>query len=111
MKGQNLLTEMYSALEADVPVSKETSFNEKLQQSLLKSKKLVVCGQAMSHCVNYTLRDIVTNWPKERRADITLLSDCASSVPGFEAAADEFQNDMNESGIKICTAAELFADS
>jgi nicotinamidase-related amidase len=95
-KGQNLLTEMYSALEADVPVSKETSFNQALQESLLESRKLLVCGQAMSHCVNYTLRDIVDKWPKERRNEITLLTDCASAVPGFEKAAEEFQEEMKK---------------
>lgn len=107
-KGQNLLTEMYSALEADVPVSKETSFNQALQESLLESRKLLVCGQAMSHCVNYTLRDIVDKWPKERRNEITLLTDCASAVPGFEKAAEEFQEDMKKAGIRLATAAEAF---
>lgn len=107
-KGQNLLTEMYSALEADVPVSKDTTFNEALQKSLLQSRNLLVCGQAMSHCVNYTLRDIVDNWPTERRNEITLLTDCASAVPGFEKAAEEFQEDMKRAGIRLATAAEAF---
>ncbi|KAI2488795.1 hydrolase [Fragilaria crotonensis] len=107
-KGQNLLTEMYSALEADVPVSKETSFNEPLLESLLTSKKLLVCGQAMSHCVNYTLRDIVHRWPSERRNEITLLTDCASAVPGFEDAAEQFQEDMKEAGVCLAVAANAF---
>lgn len=107
-KGQNLLTEMYSALEAEVPVSKETSFNQELQDSLLKSDKLLVCGQAMSHCVNYTLRDIVGKWPQERRKDITLLTDCASAVPGFEGAAEQFQQDMKTAGIRLAEAVEAF---
>jgi nicotinamidase/pyrazinamidase len=108
MKGQNLLTEMYSALEADVPVSKETSFNQELQASLLTSDKLLVGGQAMSHCVNYTLRDIVDKWPEDRRKNVTLLTDCASAVPGFEAVAEQFEVDMKAAGVRLATASEAF---
>jgi nicotinamidase/pyrazinamidase len=101
MKGQNLLTEMYSALAADVPVTRDTAFNEKLQVSLMESSKLLVCGQAMSHCVNYTLRDIVSRWPSDRLSHIYLLTDCGSAVPGFEAAAEAFQNDMVNAGVQL----------
>ena len=107
-KGQNLLTEMYSALEADVPVSRDTSFNQPLLDSLTKSSTLLVCGQAMSHCVNYTLRDIVHKWPLDRRKDITLLTDCASAVPGFEDAAAQFQQDMETAGIRLAVASNAF---
>lgn len=107
-KGQHLLTEMYSALEADVPVSKDTQWNKTLQELLLKSDQLLVCGQAMSHCVNYTLRDIVSHWPKEELGKITLLTDCASAVPGFEAAAETFQHDMKVMGIQLKAASEIF---
>eukprot|EP00978_Attheya_sp_CCMP212_P032175 scaffold124175_cov49-Attheya_sp.AAC.4 len=106
-KGQNLLTEMYSALAAEVPVSTSTSFNSILFESLRQSNTLLVCGQAMSHCVNYTLRDIVENWPTEERDKIFLLTDCASAVPEFEAAADIFMKDMKESGVNLCTSEEL----
>lgn len=107
MKGQNLLTEMYSALEADVAVSKDTSFNERLFESLVKSKRLIICGQAMSHCVNYTARDIVARWPADRASQVVLLTDCASAVPGFEAAAETFKKDMQVKGVKLCTASEI----
>mmetsp|Transcript_802 Transcript_802/g.1233 ORF Transcript_802/g.1233 Transcript_802/m.1233 type:complete len:294 (+) Transcript_802:47-928(+) len=106
-KGQNLLTESYSALSAEVPVNETTSFDKKVMNSLLKSKELLVAGQAMSHCVNYTLRDIVENWPKERLSEITLLTDCASAVPGFEGAAEEFQKDMKEAGISLLPSSEV----
>jgi nicotinamidase/pyrazinamidase len=55
----------------------------------------------MSHCVNYTLRDIVDHWPKDQTNKITLLKDCASSVPGFEAAAETFVNDMIGAGVVV----------
>ena len=101
LKGQNILTEMYSALAADVPVSTDTAFNAALQDSLYKTDRLFVCGQAMSHCVNYTLRDIVEHWPKEETSKICLLKDCASPVPGFEKAAATFVSDMENAGVQI----------
>jgi len=107
-KGQHLLTEMYSALEADVPVSGRTAFNEPLFDSLLRgSDRLLVCGQAMSHCVNYTVRDIVSRWPSERMDRITLLVDCASSVPGFESASEAFLKDMEREGIQIVKSTDV----
>jgi nicotinamidase/pyrazinamidase len=109
LKGQNLLTEMYSALEADVPTTQSTSFNKELQTSMETSDRLLVCGQAMSHCVNYTLRDIVSHWPKEEMSKISLLTDCTSAVPGFEAAAETFRKDMRVVGVVLQTAAEAFS--
>lgn len=108
LKGQHLLTEMYSALAADVPVSKDTAFNETLQSSLEQSDRLIVCGQAMSHCVNYTMRDIVNHWPKNEASKIELLTDCASPVPGFEDAAALFQKDMEQAGIKLRISSSVF---
>jgi nicotinamidase-related amidase len=102
LKGQNLLTEMYSALAAEVPVCSETKFNDKLRDRLLQSDRLIVCGQAMSHCVNYSMRDIVDHWPKEKVSNIVLATDCSSAVPGFEQAADAFQKEMKDAGVCLC---------
>lgn len=107
LKGQTLLTEMYSALEADVPVNKETSFNEELQESIRISGALLVCGQAMSHCVNYTLRDIVSRLDSRQIPNVTLLTDCASAVPGFEESAKDFMNDMESAGVQLKLSTTL----
>jgi len=107
-KGENLLTENYSCLCADVPVSSSTSFHTGLHGSLMTSSQLLVAGQAMSHCVNYTLRDIISKWPADKCSKVCLLTDCASPVPGFEEAADKFTKDMEEAGVKLCVAAQAF---
>ena len=108
LKGQNLLTEMYSALEADVPVSVDTAFNHDFHQKLLQSEQLIVCGQAMSHCVNYTVRDIVLHWPVDQMSKIVVLTDCASAVPGFEDAALSFQKDMESVGVQLKLSSDAF---
>lgn len=109
-KGQNLLTEMYSALRAEIPVDKSTSFSKTLMNDLLKSERILICGQAMSHCVNFTVRDILAHWPSERRSDLFLLVDCASPVPGFENAASSFVNDMKAAGVTVRSSTSIWGN-
>jgi nicotinamidase/pyrazinamidase len=117
MKGQNILTEMYSAMAAEVPITTATAFCEDLQADLVGSssedsrrghgRRLLVCGQASSHCVNHTVRDIVAHWPADRRNDeIVVLSDCTSAVPGFETAAELFRADMTAAGVQFLTSTD-----
>lgn len=108
LKGQNILTESYSALEADVPVDRRTSFDSEVQNSLEASDRLLVCGQAMTHCVNYTLRNIVEHWPKDKVSNITLLTNCASMIPGFEEAGESFMKDMQDAGVVLSASTQAF---
>lgn len=62
----------------------------------------MICGQALSHCVNYTVRDIVSQWSSS--TSIILLKDCMSSVPGFEEAGEKFLQDMIKVGVKVDTS-------
>lgn len=73
----NNYTEMYSAIEAEVPVPSDpqTQTNKTLVHLLKDSSKVVVCGQAMSHCVNYTTRDILRDWDPRNTSDIIILTD------------------------------------
>ena len=109
MKGQNLLTEMYSAMKADVEVESDesTKFNQVFFDELQNSEKLLVCGQAMSHCVNFTVRDIVGKWDEVRLGDLVLLTDCASSVPGFEESGSKFLKEMSEKGVTCVGSLEI----
>lgn len=110
----NLYTEMYSAIEADVPVPSDyrTKRNTELLAELEKARKLFVCGEALSHCVNYTVRDIVQEWQKDGldTSKIVLLDDCASNVTGFEAAGAQFITDMKKEGVTLTKAQELCDD-
>ena len=57
-KGENCLTEMYSAIEAEVPIPTDpnTQTNTGLIAKLKLASKLLICGQAKSHTVNYTTK-------------------------------------------------------
>lgn len=110
LKGQNCLTEMYSALKADVEIEGDcsTKINTALIESLQTYDKVLVCGEALSHCVNFTTRDLVDHWPKENLSKICILKDAASSVAGFEKAGEEFLQDMKDKGCTITTTSEVF---
>mmetsp|Transcript_9285 Transcript_9285/g.14031 ORF Transcript_9285/g.14031 Transcript_9285/m.14031 type:complete len:318 (+) Transcript_9285:44-997(+) len=90
MKGQNLLTEMYSALKAEVEISPETSLNKELLESLKLSDRILICGQALSHCVNYTTRDLMDNMKESERYKVEVLKDCSSCVYQCEKDGEEF---------------------
>jgi nicotinamidase/pyrazinamidase len=91
LKGQNVHTEMYSALQAEVvvPGDQSTCLNSGLIARLSSKERILVCGQAKSHCVNFTVRDLVENlgWPKEELHRIWLLEDVMSSVSGWPPPA------------------------
>jgi nicotinamidase-related amidase len=93
MKGQNCLTEMYSAIKADYQMLNdpktqpdallraELENTDKVQMKCLASYffnafvQLLVCGQALSHCVNSTFTDILSTYPAIQRKNLVLLTD------------------------------------
>jgi len=109
MKGQNCLTEMYSAIMAEVPMPDDlsTHLNSKLLRRLQSSRQIVVCGQALSHCVNFTVRDLVDHWRSDP-SRILLMRDGCSSVTSFEAAGDNFVAEIAAAGVKIIKSTDNF---
>jgi nicotinamidase-related amidase len=100
IKGRNPLTENYSVLRPEVG-SEETGaviepVNRKLVDHLLSFDRVIVAGEAKSHCVAWTVEDLlaeaVVRDPALARR-IVLLEDCTSPVvvPGvvdFTDSAD-----------------------
>ncbi|OWZ08484.1 hypothetical protein PHMEG_00018966 [Phytophthora megakarya] len=109
MKGSSPFTEHYSALRAEYELSYDpsTSLNTALIKSLQRANKVVIVGEALSHSVNYTVRDLVAAWPKSRRSDLIILTDCSSPVPGFDERAKQFLRDMAAKGVTLMTSANF----
>lgn len=55
---------MYSAIEAEVqiPSDPSTHIDWDLLKRLKYAKQVLICGQAKSHCVNYTIKSIMKYW-------------------------------------------------
>ena len=85
LKGTNPYTEHYSAVRAEVPLDMypetqaNVAFLEKLEPSghAGEGDRIFVAGEASSHCVGATVRDIVKLRPHLARR-MTLLSDAMS---------------------------------
>ena len=101
MKGTNNLTEMYSALKAEVEISAETCLNKKLLERLKLSDRILICGQALSHCVNYTTRDLIDNMIDSEKHKVEVLKDCCSCVAGCEESGNEFLDYVSAQGGKV----------
>ncbi|MEA5619151.1 isochorismatase [Cronbergia sp. UHCC 0137] len=87
MKGENPLTENYSILRPEVllgfdgqPIANK---NTSLIKQLLEFDAVIIAGQAKSHCVAWTIDDLLT---EIQQVDVTLtkkiylLEDCTSPV-------------------------------
>jgi nicotinamidase-related amidase len=106
LKGNNALTENYSVLRPEVLVGSDgqaiAQKNATLIQTLLDFDRVVIAGQAKSHCVAWTIADLLTEIQARDASladKIYLLEDCTSPVvvPGIvdfteeaEAAFDRF---------------------
>ena len=102
-KGMNVWTEHYSAVKAEVEDTEDpaTGLNKGLLEGLKNPafEKILIAGEALSHCVASTVRDIAENIDDVSR--LVLLKDCCSSVPGCESLGEAFINDLTLKGMEL----------
>jgi nicotinamidase-related amidase len=121
-KGQSPLTENYSALAPEVDHDPEGKLlvgrDQELLDHLLGFDLLLVAGQAKSHCVAWTVADLLGEIERRDRARarrIWLLEDCSSAVcvPGvvdYTDAADAAYARFAGAGMRIVTSDALLAE-
>ncbi len=105
-KGSNLWTEHFSAVQAEVPDAgdPDTQVNTRLIDTLEKADLILLAGEAGSHCLANTVRDIAGNFSDPSFVKkMVLLEDATSPVPGFEAYQDAFLKDMVALGMQRST--------
>jgi nicotinamidase-related amidase len=119
IKGGNPLTENYSVLRPEVlegfdgnPIAEK---NAKFIDKLLDFDAVIIAGQAKSHCVAWTIDDLLTeilardpNWAKK----VYLLEDCTSPVvvPGvvdFTEQADAAYQRFAAAGMNVVKSTQL----
>lgn len=84
-----------------------TAFDVELFSQLRVADKLLICGQASSHCVKFTVEDLLKYWPGEDRSKLTILEDGCSPVAGYERVAYQFFQEMEKKGLTITTCSEV----
>lgn len=137
-KGMNCLTEMYSAIKADVELKTDPQTQENVAlldelevAGLDENSKLIICGEASSHCVNCTARDIIADWlmksgqGTDKAAferwkfrtgketlnlnfkNIIILSDGCSPVSGYEEDSEQLKKFCRKNKAQVIEIAEL----
>jgi nicotinamidase-related amidase len=118
IKGDNPLTENYSVLRPEIQTGVNgttiAEANTDLVDKLLSFDAIILAGQAKSHCVAWTLTDLLDDI---KRVDanlaqkIYLLEDCTSPVviPGvidYSAQADQAFRRFAEAGMHIVRSTD-----
>ena len=111
-KGSNIYTEHYSAIRAEVPDPKDptTQVNTQLIQTLMEADLILVAGEAGSHCLANTVRDIATEFGDDKYVSkLILLQDATSPVGGFEFLQDNFVTEMVARGMQLSTTVDVLS--
>ena len=113
-KGLSKWTEHYSAIQAEVPdpLDLTTLCNMSLINELVRADKILIAGEAGSHCVANTVKDIADIFSSDFSCynginKLTLLTNSTSPVPGFEQLQTDFIKDMIARGMGISTCEEV----
>ncbi len=122
IKGNQPFTEHYSVIGPEVtkgPRGEELGrHNPAFAEQLKTVDALIIAGQAKSHCVAWTISDLLYDLRKIDPAlanKVYLLEDCTSPVvvPGadFTAAADEAFAEFALAGMHVVKSTDPFLDS
>lgn len=86
VKGQDPLSEMYGVIKPEYDTN--GYINLDFLNKLEKFDKVIIGGEAKSHCVMESIKQILEHY--ENRPEVTekiyILEDCMSIIPGFEDA-------------------------
>lgn len=108
-KGDNIWTEHYSAVRAEVPDPDDpnTDINIPFIEMLREADVIGIAGEALSHCVANTVRDIAEILGDENISRLVLIEDATSPVKGFEKLAADFVNEMVARGMRISNTRDF----
>lgn len=109
-KGSNMYTEHYSAIKADVPDPGDpsTQINTALIKTLMETDIIAIMGEAGSHCLANTVKDIADEFGDDSYVKkMVLLEDGTSPVTGFEKMQEDFINEMIIRGMQISNTKDF----
>ena len=108
-KGWFPYTEHFGAFEAEVqyPMVEPTLFNTPLVRVLNRFSKILIAGEAKSHCVNNTIKQMINKAP-ELMDKLVILDDAMSPVTGCETLANETWEQARKMGAKVSYTTTVF---
>ncbi len=118
LKGQNPLTENYSILRPEVLIDESgnpiAQKNDTFLSALLEFDRLIIAGQAKSHCVAWTVSDLLDEIQQidlDLAEKVFLVEDLTSpvvvpDVVDYSDAADAAFEAFSQSGMNIVTSTD-----
>lgn len=109
-KGSNPMTEHYSGVKAEVedPTDPSTSLNVSLINTLENADEILLAGEAGSHCLANTVKDIADNFGNTNYIEkFVFLEDGTSPVTGFEQLQEDFIKEISAKGMRIAKTTDF----
>ena len=107
-KGSDPYSEMYGIIKPEF--SKTNFLNTPVLTAIEKYDEIFVVGEAASHCLMESVKQIAEHFANrpEITQKITILEDCTSPIPGYEAdTATAFADFKNSYGIKFAKSTDI----
>lgn len=116
-KGACMFTEHFGALMAQVPLATDpsTGLNTGLLNTLMRADLVAIAGQAASHCVMETVKQIVNNIDPSLIKKLVLLTDATSPIPHYPGGPDfpaiyqSWLKDMQSRGMQVSTTVDFLS--
>jgi len=101
-KGTYPFTEYFGAFHAQIPDAKrpETQLNHALIKTLEQYQNVYLAGEAKSHCVANSLKQVLNEAPN-LASKFIILEDAMSNVTGFETIADPIYAKAKQMGVRF----------
>jgi len=111
--GSNPFVEHFSAVCAAVPdpCDPSTHLNTSFINALQEADEVLFAGEAGSHCLANTVRDIVNYFGNHSCKKFVLLTDCMSPMTSFEGLQADFISEMTCRGVRTTTSTTYEAYS
>jgi len=117
VKGRTIRTEYYGIFGAEIPDPEDpdSGLNVTLLDAVMKHDRVFVAGEAKSHCVLETERQLVSRFGSspEFLKKLYFLKDCTSSVQhpaiDFDTLAEAELKDMERQGVQVVLSTDPIA--
>jgi len=108
IKGTNPLTEHFGIFKAQIPIEgkPETQLNHRLIDTLSRFDHIYLAGEAKSHCVATSLKQVLDHAPELARK-IVIIEDCMSDVTGLGHLGEPIYEEARKQGLRFANASEL----
>lgn len=106
IKGTNPFTEHFGALKANIPIAgfPETNLNTELVNKLIKASKIYIAGEAKSHCVATSIKQMLHLGGLAKK--LYIIEDCMSDVQGMGSLADSIYRKARSEGAKFARSID-----